>query len=202
MKITRSQLRNLIRETFLQVFEDADADADADTDTDGDLDTGDTDAEEDTGSPSVPRDKISMPVDMNWVSWGNFAILPYDDVMMLEELPLSLESPQQKLAKYESKNWRIKELYKHCLGKGAGAVHGYSDQGYDTHPDLKRKMLPPGWTLAMSALIVKIEDAEVRLSEKKSVLDKEKYAKSHGFNRLEDLEEVIDAVMEIDSKYF
>ena len=153
----------------------------------------------DTGDTGEPADRIREITDMGWVPWGSFAILPFDEVTSLEVLPLGGNTPKEKLEDY--RGWRISELIPHTVGKYAGNVQAYGPTKaiWNKHPEIKRPMLPPQWTLAMVALIEKIDEASVLGEEKR-----EKYAKSQGISGgTEELEAIIEELSrEVYHKHF
>jgi hypothetical protein len=153
----------------------------------------------DTGDTGDPADRVREITDMGWVSWGSFAILPYDQVMSLRELPLRGSTPQEKLEDY--RGWRLSELIPHTIGEDAGNVQAYGSSLsiWNKHPEIKKPMLPPQWTLAMTAMIEKV-DAVVGMGDE----EREEYARSQGLlHGLAEIDEIIrELSRDVYHKYF
>ena len=153
----------------------------------------------DTGDTGDPADRVREITDMGWVSWGSFAILPYDQVMSLRELPLRGSTPQEKLEDY--RGWRLSELIPHTIGEDAGNVQAYGSSSsiWNKHPEIKKPMLPPQWTLAMTAMIEKV-DAVVGMGDE----EREEYARSQGvLGGLAEIDEIIrELSRNVYHKYF
>jgi hypothetical protein len=153
----------------------------------------------DTGDTGEPADRMREITDMGWVPWGSFAILPYDEVASLSVLPLRGNTPEEKLEDY--RGWRLSELIPHTVGKDAGGVQAYgpSTAIWNKHPEIEKPMLPPQWTLAMVALIEKVDEAAI-LNDG----EREQYARSQGvLGGLIELDEIIRELSKsVYHKYF
>jgi len=148
---------------------------------------------------------FTMPVttDYRWVdapvgTLGTFLMLDYDDVMELSRLPvLSIKSPaafkrefwslgaSQKFGKsgkpIHTAVWTIKRIHTYLFGDYRTHRYTNSGLGFEDHPQLKKPMLPPAYTIALIEGIKRAEITEKKLEEATTDDEKSYVATKQGF---------------------
>lgn len=177
--------------------------------------TIDTQSPRDYSDTGTWEEGYVMPVGdkMDWILHrGKYLYLWIDDALSLGVDPAT-NKPNNLENNFKS-NWRIRELYVYAFGDtGQHGYSGKSRSGLERHPKLKKPMLPPAWTIAMSVLIQKTDEVRYAFDRLNKDRDKEgliNLAKKHGFLKKRNdslsgvmrLKKVLDTMLNVDVSGF